>query len=114
MLGAVVAEGGVAHADDPTESPQRFTGASTGTCTLFPEPTPGEWWALPVLLAAGALWCWETFPQLFPMAGLSAPTTSMVFPQRFTGTSIGASTAFPEPTPGESAAVPTAAASAYA
>ncbi|EFL37696.1 hypothetical protein SSRG_00500 [Streptomyces griseoflavus Tu4000] len=100
--------------------PVTLTGRSTGSCTPFPDSTPGESCVPPTAVAppeesgrtsrAGE----SSLTQVLPAAELRSPTTFTVLPHTFTGTCTGSWMVFPDPTPGEPAATPSAPASAYA
>ncbi len=97
--------------------PHTFTGTSTGTWTLLPEPTPGEPPVWPSAEEPPGLPGFpesETLAHLLPIAGFSSPTALTVFPQAFTGTCTGTWTEFPDATPGEFTAAPFAPESACA
>src|SRR5690606_569162 len=119
--------------------PQTFTGTWTGTWTLLPEPTPGEPLATPSACApppepssaadlvdaarddeveeesaAADFFSSSVLAHTLPAASLSAPTAPTVLPHTFTGASTGTWTLFPDSTPGEFSAAPSACESARA
>ncbi len=123
VLAQSLPKAGLAAPTTSTELPQALTGMCTGAWTLFPATTPGDPVAAPEALEPEAdlpppvcapPWCPEALAQLLPYAGFSTPTTSTVLPQALIGTSTGTCTEFPEATPGEPTAAPSAPAVALA
>ncbi|NBM20302.1 hypothetical protein GUY61_33110 [Streptomyces sp. GC420] len=100
-----------------TVLPQALTGTETGACTLLPEATPGESLVRPTAAAPPP----DPVPapppvlaHVLPNAGLMAPIVFSELPHAFTGTCSGTWTEFPDSTPGEWWAPPTAVESACA